>query len=109
MVSDAKTCRSRGLSASRVSAARNTTPFTSRNGTGIQKYCVPTGVGTKLARVSRMPIDAARDSRSRVRALETQEARLTRNRRRNWKLVAASYRMASDKGCVIFWAHQLSD
>ena len=58
-----------------------------------------------------MPSEDARGSRSRVRALETQAPRLTRKRRRNWKLVAPSAdRMAtSDKGALIFWVHQLTD
>src|SRR5712691_5966824 len=89
-VSDANRCRSLGPEASRASFARKVTAFTRRNGIGMQKYCVYTGVGTRLTSRSETAVVDASDGHSRERASDTQDTRFSTKMTRNWKLVTPS-------------------
>src|SRR5438445_11489722 len=89
-VSDANRCRSLGPEGWRASFGRKVTALTRRNGIGMQKYCVYTGVGTRLTSRSETAVVDASDGHSRERASDTQDTRFSTKMTRNWKLVTPS-------------------
>src|SRR5438128_10348802 len=91
--STAKRCRSRGPEASRASVARNATALTTKNGIGMQKYWVYTGVGTRLTRRRETAVIDTSDGRSLESATDTRDTKLGTKRTRNCKMAATSSQM----------------